>query len=129
MPSENRLSVYPPAPVLPLLQTINLAYICYIEAKANSAIPQRLAALFYTLCNDFSHPEIHKNLPDLVSVLHTAGLPENLTPVRRQVLAEMFEKIKKVAHFFNNKQMFITFVTIDLLDVGNQRRAKGSDRT
>lgn len=68
---------------------------CYIEAEANSSIPQGLAALLYVICNGRSRDEISENLSNIEAFLHTINLPRNLTPVRRQALFEMLGKIKK----------------------------------
>lgn len=69
--------------------------ICHIEAEANAPIPQGLAALLHSLCDGLPRQEIRENLSVLETFLHTIGLPENLTPVRRQALYEMLGKIKK----------------------------------
>lgn len=68
---------------------------CYIEAEANTPIPQGLAALLHTLCNGIHRQEVRSGLPLLEDFLHQTGLPENLTITRREALSEMLKEISK----------------------------------
>lgn len=71
--------------------------ICYIEAEANTAIPQGLAALLYSFFNGQNRKEICENWSVFESFLRETGLPEHLTAIRRQALCIMLKNIKKIA--------------------------------
>lgn len=68
--------------------------ICYIEAEANAAVPQGLAALLSSICNGISRPELFAHLPLLEAFIHESGLLENLTLTRREALLSMLGKIR-----------------------------------
>lgn len=71
--------------------------VCSVEFYCNGFLPRGLAAMIREVCNGATRADIYRWMPYLVKELERVGLPEHLTPLRREALAEMVKRITVMA--------------------------------